>query len=287
MRAGGGGDQVFMLELKTSIQKNSDSVLAVPAKRVPREQNQRRMMLVALVLLLVALVVVIYRDRDFWFPDSDDADDLEPVPATVTIQTQPSPGTVNPATAEKSAAVKAEARHHAKTPPASVEAAIPTTPATTSSARTVLPPLEVEVVAGDYHRQVHAGPNSLQVDLQQGAPARKVSDTVPADQNAAAMTTNPENLHISAEAAEVVSQPVRPGYPVLARQMKVQGSVILQALIGRDGLIQDLHVVTGPPILADAAEQAVRQWRFKPHYLNNQPVETQTSITVNFTISTN
>jgi TonB family protein len=277
-----------MLELKTSIQKNSDSVLAVPTKRAPREQNQRRMMLVALVLLLVALVVVIYRDRDFWFPDSDDADDLEPVPATVTIQTQPSPATANPASAEKSAVVKAEARHHLKTPALSEEAATPTAPSTTSNDRTVLPPLEVEVVAGDYHRQVHASPSSLQVDLQQGAPARKVSDTAQADPNAAAMTTNAaENLHISAEAAEVVSQPVRPGYPVLARQMKVQGSVILQALIGRDGLIQNLHVLTGPPILADAAEQAVRQWRFQPHYLNHQPVETQTSITVNFTISTN
>jgi TonB family protein len=277
-----------MLELKTSIQKNGDPVLTAAAKRSPREQNQRRMMLVALILLLVALVVVIYRDRSFWFPDSDDADDLEPVPATVTIETQPNPAAVNSATTEKSLAVKAEGRHHAKNPAVSMAAPVPTAPATTSDASTVLPPLEVEVVAGDYHRQVRASPNSLQVDLQQGVPARKVSDTAPANQNAAAMTTNAaENLHISAEAAEVVSQPVRPGYPVLARQMKVQGSVILQALIGRDGIIQDLHVLTGPPILADAAEQAVRQWRFKPHYLNNQPVETQTSITVNFTISTN
>jgi TonB family protein len=277
-----------MLELKTSIQKNGDSVLTAATKRSPREQNQRRMMLVALILLLVALVVVIYRDRAFWFPDGDDADDLEPVPATVTIQTQPSPAAVNSATTEKSVAAKAEGRHHAKTPAATVAAAMPVAPATTSNARTVLPPLEVEVVAGDYHRQVHADSNSLEVDLQPGAPARKVSDTVPANQNAAAMTMNAaENLRISAEAAEVVSQPVRPGYPVLARQMKVQGSVILEALIGRDGIIQNLHVLTGPPILADAAEQAVRQWRFKPHYLNHQPVETQTSITVNFTISTN
>jgi protein TonB len=69
--------------------------------------------------------------------------------------------------------------------------------------------------------------------------------------------------------------------------MKVQGSVILQALIGRDGAIQNLHVVSGPPILAGAAEQAVRQWRFKPHYLGNEAVETQANITVNFTISTN
>ena len=92
---------------------------------------------------------------------------------------------------------------------------------------------------------------------------------------------------MSAGAAEVVSQPVQPGYPMLARQMRVQGSVILQALIGRDGLIQDLRVLSGPPILATAAQEAVRQWRFKPHYLGSEAVETQAKITVNFTISTN
>lgn len=278
-----------MLELKTSLQKNDDSTGAEPAKSGPRELNQRRMMLVALVLLLVALIVVIYRDRDFWFPDTEDADDLDPVP-TVTIQTQATPLSANPTAAEKSAGLKAPLKHPSKTASTSAADAafIPTAPLAASNARTVLPPLEVEVVAGNYHRQVRPGTNSLHVDLQPDSPQQKVPMTVSADQSAANMTANAaENLRISAEAADVISQPVRPGYPVLARQMKVQGSVILQAMIGRDGLIQDLHVLTGPPILADAAEQAVRQWRFKPHYLNNQPVETQTSITVNFTISTN
>jgi len=67
----------------------------------------------------------------------------------------------------------------------------------------------------------------------------------------------------------------------------VQGSVILRAFIGRDGLIQDLRVVSGPPILASAAEEAVKQWHFKPHYVGTEAVETQAKITVNFTISTN
>ena len=92
---------------------------------------------------------------------------------------------------------------------------------------------------------------------------------------------------MSADTSEIVSRPVSPGYPLLARQMKVQGSVILQALIGRDGLIQDLRVLSGPPILANAAEEAVKQWHFKPHYLGADAVETQAKITVNFTISTN
>jgi TonB family protein len=277
-----------MHELRKSIPNNNDSALSVPPKSGAREQNQRRMMVVALSLLLVALALVIYRDRDFWFPDTDDADDLDPVPAMVTIQTQPVTPTNSSAIAGKSLSAKSSAKHHSKEPLAITPDAPQNSAASliASNDRAVLPPLEVEVVAGNYHRRANPSTNSLRVDLQPDTPAQQVP--VSTDPSAANMSMNAaENLHISSEAAEVVSQPVRPGYPVLARQMKVQGSVILQALIGRDGLIQNLHVLTGPPILADAAEEAVRQWRFKPHYLNNQPIETQTSITVNFTISTN
>ena len=106
----------------------------------------------------------------------------------------------------------------------------------------------------------------------------------------AARVTSPaaERSNISTvSATSIVTRSVQPDYPTLARQMRVQGSVILQALIGRDGLIQDLRVLSGPPILANAAEEAVRQWHFKPHYVGAQPVETRASITVNFTISTN
>jgi protein TonB len=135
------------------------------------------------------------------------------------------------------------------------------------------------------------GTNSVHVDLKPGSPPKPVAEpTVASNAPAptAGVTTNAaERVQMSAGAAEVVSQPVQPGYPTLARQMKVQGSVVLQALIGRDGSIQDLHVLSGPAILATAAQDAVRQWRFKPHYLGNAPVETQATITVNFTISTN
>jgi protein TonB len=160
-----------------------------------------------------------------------------------------------------------------------------------SVTRTVLPPLEVEVVAGDDHRTVRPGTNSVHVDLQPAEPLQEAS-TAPASgdapDTAASVTTNAaEHVQISADTAEVVTRPVKPGYPLLARQMKVQGSVILQALIGRDGWIQDLHVVSGPPILASAAQEAVKQWHFKPHYQGADAVETQAKITVNFTISTN
>lgn len=73
-------------------------------------------------------------------------------------------------------------------------------------------------------------------------------------------------------------------YPVLDSSMRVQGSVVLQALISADGAIEDLHVVSGPAILGSAARQAVLQWRFKPYLEHGRAVETQATITVNFTI---
>jgi protein TonB len=154
-----------------------------------------------------------------------------------------------------------------------------------TTTRTVLPPLEVEVVAGDSHRTIRPGSNSLRVDLQPGTAPQTDAGTT---ETAANVTNNAaERVQISRDTADLVRTSVRPGYPLLARQMKVQGSVILQALIGKDGTIQDLRVVSGPPILASAAQDAVRQWHFKPHYQGSEAVETQAKITVNFTISTN
>ncbi|HUI84064.1 MAG TPA: energy transducer TonB [Candidatus Binatia bacterium] len=78
---------------------------------------------------------------------------------------------------------------------------------------------------------------------------------------------------------------VEPGYPALARQARIQGTVVLQAVIGRDGTVQDLHVVSGHPLLIAAAIDAVKQWRYKPYRLNGAPVEVDTQINVNFTLS--
>src|SRR5208337_3683611 len=94
-------------------------------------------------------------------------------------------------------------------------------------------------------------------------------------------------VQLSPQTAQSVSISVPPDYPLLARQMKVQGAVSLQALISRDGTIQELQILSGPSILAAAAREAVKQWHFKPYLQNGQPVETQARITVNFTISTN
>jgi protein TonB len=78
---------------------------------------------------------------------------------------------------------------------------------------------------------------------------------------------------------------VEPQYPALAKTAHIQGSVILAALIGRDGTIQNLQVVSGHPLLAPAAINAVREWRYQPYILNEVPVEVETRITVNFILS--
>jgi len=78
---------------------------------------------------------------------------------------------------------------------------------------------------------------------------------------------------------------VKPIYPPLARQAGVQGEVILQAVIGKDGRIENLRVISGNPLLAKAAWDAVVQWRYRPYLLDGEPVEVETQITVNFKAS--
>jgi protein TonB len=85
--------------------------------------------------------------------------------------------------------------------------------------------------------------------------------------------------------AGLVIHKVQPNYPPLAKTARVQGTVQLAAIIGKDGTIQNLHVVSGHPLLTQAALDAVRQWRYKPYILNGEPVEVDTTIAVNFTLS--
>jgi protein TonB len=79
---------------------------------------------------------------------------------------------------------------------------------------------------------------------------------------------------------------VTPQYPQMAKIARVQGPVVLAAVIGKDGTIQNLRVVsTASPLLNQAALEAVKQWRYRPYILNGEPVEVDTTITVNFTLS--
>ncbi len=95
----------------------------------------------------------------------------------------------------------------------------------------------------------------------------------------------PQRVRVSQGVSQgLLIHKVQPAYPALARQARIQGTVVLQALIGKDGTIQNLHVVSGHPMLTGSALDAVKQWRYKPYYLNGEPVEVETTINVNFTL---
>lgn len=251
----------------------------------------------SLCILLLSLGILLWHDRDFWVPP-EDADVDQPAPAEIApmVKTEPSKSVRVPLVVTAPAATP---HKRVRNSSYSTKVSVPSPAADadpddgsgiTVTSRTVLPPLNVEVVAGDTHRVVQPGNNALHVDLQPDQPAAPPQAAVEAPETttAASVTSNAaERIEMSANASTVVASEVRPSYPLLARQMKVQGRVILLALIGKDGIIQHLNLVSGPPILASAAEDAVRQWHFKPHLVGKEAVETQAKITVNFTISTN
>jgi protein TonB len=96
----------------------------------------------------------------------------------------------------------------------------------------------------------------------------------------------PQRVRVSQGVSQgLLIHKVQPQYPPLARQARIQGVVVLEALIGKDGSIQNLHVVSGHPMLTNAALEAVKEWKYKPYFLNNEPVEVSTTINVNFTLS--
>ena len=96
----------------------------------------------------------------------------------------------------------------------------------------------------------------------------------------------PQRVRVSQGVSQgLLIRKVQPTYPPLARQARIQGTVVLQAEISKEGAIQNLQLISGHPMLAPAAIEAVKQWRYKPYFLNGEPVAVETQITVNFTLS--
>jgi len=96
----------------------------------------------------------------------------------------------------------------------------------------------------------------------------------------------PQRVRVSTGVATgLLIKKVQPNYPPLARQARIQGTVVLQAEISKEGTIQNLQLISGHPMLAPAAIEAVKQWRYKPYLLNGEPVAVDTQVQVNFTLS--
>ena len=103
---------------------------------------------------------------------------------------------------------------------------------------------------------------------------------------AAPKPVTPQRIRVggNVQQAKLIRQP-KPIYPPLAKQARISGVVRLNAIIGKDGTIQNLTVASGHPLLVPAAMEAVKQWVYQPTLLNNDPVEVVTQIDVNFTLS--
>lgn len=235
------------------------------------EVQRRRKLFLAMIILFATLIVILVRDTQLWF--SNDApvaeDDTYVAPSapvsqsasasTSAVQTLPAP------------VVKAT-KHVAVAKPSPEQPE----PPIVATNRTPLPPLGIQVVAGDSGRNIHLSTNSSGVNNS----ARIVSTPASTPQ----LTKVSQRTTVASSAAQAPDQTVVAEYPLLARQMKVQGSVLMQALIAANGVIEDLRVISGPAILAAAARQAVMQYHFKPYLHNGQPVETSARVTVNFAI---
>jgi protein TonB len=236
-----------------------------PEGRLGAQDPQPRRLLLALILLVVALAGVVVKDRQFWFGSDQSTLEWDGPASMAVTQTaaRPVPAAAKPAQPVPVHSVKKQTPAAATSP-----APEPSDTPVVATTRTVLPPLDVEVVAGDKHSRIHPGSNATKVELTH--PGSTAANLAPA--------TN------AVEREPISTETPKPSYPLLAQHMNVQGSVVLQAVVGADGIIQNLHVVSGPAILASAAQQAVREWHFKPVVENGQRVETKAVITVNFNI---
>ena len=248
-------------------------------------------MLVALALLLVALIFVLIKDWRSLEAPTQVAETESAQPVTPEVVTPAPPVVATAPTRAPQHAERQRNRTKSHKAPAVTRASSTevVTPVITATNRAILPPLQVEVVAGGQHRPVSTADPSVNVEMRSGTTPFSQPAQAPPDNTAAApmsASNAAERVQLSPGTAQIVSRPVDPTYPLLAKQMKVQGAVILQALVSKSGSIQEIQVLSGPAILSAAAREAVRQWKFKPYLQSGRAVETEARITVNFTIST-
>ncbi len=268
------------IETNRMLETNPRVELAVsPARFANRQQSQ---LLIALSLLLFVLAVVLVKDRGFWFGpnealEADDASEMVATADAVSVPAETSRTPVAQAAHPKNHLASKISTAPAVTEPLHQSAAGPNSSLVVTS-RAVLPPLVIEVVAGDTHSTLHPGSNVAKVAIPGN------SNRIPAVAMASLPTNAAEREPISSESVAEPRQPVDSTYPLLGQHSSVWGSVVLQAVVSADGTIENLRVISGPAILTTAAEQAVRQWRFKPYLQNGRPVETKARMTVNFSI---
>jgi TonB family protein len=123
--------------------------------------------------------------------------------------------------------------------------------------------------------------------VEEKVPAANIRFSAPAQGKAVYGTSQPEQrVHVSqGVSAGLLINRVPPIYPPLARQARIQGTVVLKAMINQTGDVVSLELISGHPVLAPAAIEAVKQWKYRPYVLNGNAVDLETQVEVNFTLS--
>lgn len=235
--------------------------------------RRRTQLLLALALLLMALVLVVMRNWQFWV----DALRLEEFTNQTTFDAVKKEDVKTRRAGVRKGSAKqisppAAPREHAEVVP--------------EPDKSEIAPFQVDVTyANGKHKILTARNASVHVDLQGDShPPVEMAGKTALD-NVGTETAGGGQDLFSTQAVPVVVRRVEPVYPLLAQKEHVQGVVVLQAQIDRDGKVQAVQVLSGPDILTSAALEAIRQWRFKPHYEGDRATPVETRITVHFTIS--
>jgi protein TonB len=232
------------------------SLIASGEKITPRNPWATVASLIFQLLLLTAVVVVPLFH-------------IDPLPKrkTVTMLYLPPPPVAGAKATKFQAPPKPRSTHTA------TSTAIPTPVRTTPEAAPPAFGVTGEVIGG-----VRGG-------VVGGVPGGVLTE-VPAGPRSMPEPTPVKRIRIASRVAEAnLIHAVPPQYPPEAGRERIEGTVVLLAVIGSDGSVQDVQVVSGVPILAQAAIEAVKQWQYKPYLLNGVPVEIDSRITVNFTMS--
>jgi TonB family protein len=232
------------------------------------DRKRYRRMFFNFALLIAALAAVVVKYRSFWF---DSLSFEEAGNQTMSDAITKSKRRVKPATSRRGSI-------NQRTPSASESQ----TAESSEHPDFEIAPLRVDVTySSGMHETLLARNSAVHIDMQRD-PWQSVAAPAPETRVIQAA----ERVHLSDQTVEVLAVPVEPVYPRLAQQSRVEGSVVLHAWMNKDGIVQSVTVISGPDILTTAALEAIRQWRFKPHYDSGEAVPTETRITVNFTIST-
>ena len=225
----------------------------------------------------------------------------QPVAEASSALPQSAPVSSNHGQGDNSAEMAGGSSNDAQAPPAMHAAkASKLVPAATAAEATAqdtttdlgMPPAPLVVDGGK--RQSNSSPQQTETQLappsfdavastaKPGLPGMVSSAKVDVPKLAAAPTA-PQRIQVSQGVTQgLLVRQVKPQYPPMARETRVEGDVVLSAVIDKNGVVTDVRAISGPALLIPPALQAVRQWRYKPYLLNGQPVEVETQIKVQF-----